>query len=56
VVPGDIVHMDQCGACKFPASKLPKVLEYATELLKREKNERMRFHDPGFSLAKWKSE
>jgi 4-hydroxy-4-methyl-2-oxoglutarate aldolase len=24
VAPGDIVHMDQCGACKFPAAKLPR--------------------------------
>lgn len=55
VSPGDIVHMDQCGACKFPADKLPKVLEYATELINREKKEQMRFSDPGFSLAKWKS-
>lgn len=55
VSPGEIVHMDQCGACKFPADKLPKVLEYATELINREKKEQMRFSDPGFSLAKWKS-
>ena len=56
VAPGDIVHMDQCGACKFPAAKLPKVLEYATELIGREKKEQARFHEPGFSLEKWKSE
>jgi regulator of RNase E activity RraA len=55
VIPGDIVHMDQCGACKFPADKLPKVLEYATELISREKREQMRFREPGFSLEKWKS-
>ncbi len=55
VAPGDIVHMDQCGACKFPADKLPKVLENATELISREKKEQMRFREPGFSLEKWKS-
>lgn len=56
VAPGDIVHMDQCGACKFPADKLAIVLEYATELLKREAKDKKRFQSPGFSLAKWKAE
>ena len=56
VAPGDIVHMDQCGACKFPADKLPQVLSYATELISREKKEQAKFHEPGFSLSKWKSE
>ncbi len=56
VAPGDIVHMDQCGACKFPADKLRDVLRYATELLKREVEEKKRFQDPSFSLTKWKSE
>jgi 4-hydroxy-4-methyl-2-oxoglutarate aldolase len=56
VVPGDVVHMDQCGACKFPADKLTQVLNYATELVSREKKEQARFTDPGFSLGKWKSE
>ena len=56
VAPGDVVHMDQCGACKFPAEKLSKVLEYATELIGREKKEQAKFHEPGFSLEKWKSD
>jgi len=56
VAPGDIVHMDQCGACKFPSDKLPQVLSYATELISREKKEQAKFHEPGFSLSKWKSE
>jgi 4-hydroxy-4-methyl-2-oxoglutarate aldolase len=56
VVPGDIVHMDQCGACKFPAEKLARVLEYATELIGREQKQQARFRDPTFSLAKWKAE
>jgi regulator of RNase E activity RraA len=54
VVPGDVIHMDHCGACKFPADKLPKVLEYATELIKRESSEKAFFHDSDFSLRKWK--
>jgi hypothetical protein len=48
--------MDQCGACKFPADKLPRVLEFATELAKREVKERQKFMDPNFSYAKWKAE
>ena len=55
VAPGEIVHMDQCGACKFPADKLSKVLEYASELIDREKEDQAMFHERGFSLAKWKS-
>jgi len=54
VSPGDIIHMDVCGAAKFPASKLLKVFEYATELLKRESEQQKMFRDPNFSLAKWK--
>ena len=54
VAPGDIVYMDQVGACKFPATRLPEVLKYATELIRREKKDQMRFHEPGFSLEKWK--
>jgi len=56
VNPGDIIHMDQCGACKFPANKLTNVLEYATELIRREIEEKKRFQDPGFSLEKWKKD
>ncbi len=56
VSPGDVIHMDQCGACKFPAEKLPKVLEYATELIRRETEGKKRFQDPNFSLTKWKND
>jgi regulator of RNase E activity RraA len=56
VSPGDIIHMDQCGACKFPAEKLPKVLEFATKLIRRETEGKKRFQDPNFSLAKWKEQ
>lgn len=54
VNPGDIIHMDVCGACKFPSRQLPKVLEYATELIKRETDQQKMFRDPDFSLKKWK--
>jgi regulator of RNase E activity RraA len=55
VSPGDIIHMDICGACKFPRRQLSKVLEYATELQEREAKQQKMFRDPDFSLAKWKS-
>lgn len=54
VSPGDIIHMDACGAVKFPTNKLKKVLEYGTELLKRESKQQKMFRDPKFTLAKWK--
>jgi 4-hydroxy-4-methyl-2-oxoglutarate aldolase len=56
VTPGDIIHMDQCGACKFPADRLPDVLRYATELLRREATDKLKFSSPDFSLKKMKSE
>lgn len=55
VSPGDIIHMDICGACKFPSSKLSKVLENANELLKREGEQQKMFKAPDFSLKKWKA-
>jgi regulator of RNase E activity RraA len=54
VSPGDIIHMDICGAAKFPANKLTKVLENATELIRRETEQQKTFRDPDFTLAKWK--
>jgi len=56
VAPGDIIHMDQCGACKFPEEKLPQVLEFATELIRRESEGKKLFQDPAFSLKKWKAQ
>jgi len=32
VIPGEIIHMDENGACKFPADKLEVVLENITKL------------------------
>jgi regulator of RNase E activity RraA len=36
VHPGEIVHMDENGACKFPAAKIEAVLTNAQALLKDE--------------------
>ena len=40
VEPGDIIHMDENGACKFPASRLYDVLVNSRKLL-QEEEERM---------------
>lgn len=40
VEPGDIIHMDENGACKFPASRLHDVLANSKQL-QREEEERM---------------
>ena len=36
VAPGEIVHMDENGACKFPADKIGDVLTNVRELMKQE--------------------
>ena len=36
VSPGEIIHMDETGACKFPADKLEQVLTNVRALLKEE--------------------
>ena len=36
IAPGEIVHMDENGACKFPAEKLQAVLENARALQQEE--------------------
>jgi 4-hydroxy-4-methyl-2-oxoglutarate aldolase len=54
VMPGDIVHMDQCGAAKFPGKYLPQVLDFATKLLEGEEKQKAVFQDPKFSYTKWK--
>ena len=40
VSPGEIIHMDENGACKFPADKLEQVVKNL-ELLKEEEQRRM---------------
>ncbi|MDD4875986.1 MAG: RraA family protein, partial [Dehalococcoidales bacterium] len=37
VAPGEIIHMDENGACKFPADRLADVYNNVKELAKREK-------------------
>ena len=56
VQPGDVIHMDQCGATKFSARFLPKILEYAKELRKRETESKARFNAPDFSFEKMRAE
>ena len=36
VAPGEIIHMDENGACKFPADCAEKVLENVIKLLEEE--------------------
>jgi len=55
VQPGDIIHMDQCGAMKFPAKYLSTVYEYATELRRREQESQKEFKVPGISLETLKA-
>jgi len=38
--PGEIIHMDENGACKFPADKLELIVKNL-ELLQKEEAERM---------------
>jgi regulator of RNase E activity RraA len=40
VAPGEIIHMDENGACKFPANKLAQVLENVKKL-RDEEGDRM---------------
>lgn len=39
VSPGEIIHMDENGACKFPASKLQDVVELCERLVKFERKQ-----------------
>ena len=36
IAPGEVIHMDENGAVKFPLDALPKVLEYTKKLLANE--------------------
>ena len=38
VAPGEIIHMDENGACKFPADCLSKVLENSKALRQEEES------------------
>ncbi|MCD8349841.1 MAG: hypothetical protein LUC93_04435 [Planctomycetaceae bacterium] len=54
VAPGDIVHMDENGAVKFPAEHLDAVLERAAKLqeIEGKRQERMRQTDDPAELAR----
>ncbi len=43
VSPGEIIHMDENGACKFPPDKLEAVLSRARDLSKKEEEVQERF-------------
>ena len=43
VEPGDIIHMDENGACKFPASRLVDVLINSRKLMQEEEERMARF-------------
>ena len=51
VSPGEIVHMDETGACKFPADKLGAVLENVTALQKEEEEKISALEKAGSAAA-----
>jgi len=54
VTPGDLIHMDEHGAIKFPPERMAEVLENARKLVEEEAKGREIFLQPDFSLQKWK--
>ena len=42
IAPGEIIHMDENGAVKFPRESMPKVLEYVKKLLTDEADKQKR--------------
>jgi 4-hydroxy-4-methyl-2-oxoglutarate aldolase len=42
VAPGEIIHMDENGACKFPADRMAEVLKNVEQLVKNEEAQRER--------------
>jgi len=42
VSPGEIIHMDENGACKFPADRMEEVLKNVEQLIKNEEASRQR--------------
>lgn len=55
VMPGDTIHMDVHGACKFPAEYMREILRRCEELLEKEEATKTKFAS-GWSLDKWKAE
>lgn len=56
VMPGDVIHMDVHGACKFPAKYMTEVLGRAQKLLEEEGKYMARLKERGWTLAKWKEQ
>ncbi len=56
VMPGDMVHMDSHGACKFPEEHAEEILRRARDRLKEESTQKSFFQGEDFSLEKWKEE
>lgn len=54
VRPGDMVHMDLHGACKFPEEYAGEILRRAKSILEEESAKKSFFQGEGFSLKKWK--
>jgi len=54
VNPGEIIHMDESGACKFPADKLEEVLDMVIKLQKEESEKMVQLQkaDSGAKLRK----
>lgn len=55
VMPGDMIHMDVHGACKFPAKHMAEILRRCDQLLENEKETQAKY-GPDWSLEKWKAE
>lgn len=55
VMPGDMLHMDVHGACKFPARHAEEVLRRAEEILEHEAENKAFFRSSNFSLERWKA-
>ena len=47
VAPGEVIHMDENGACKFPAGKIGEVLDNVTALQKEEEERMGRLQSAG---------
>ncbi len=54
VMPGDMVHMDLHGACKFPEEYAEVILRQARDRLEEESAKKSFFQGEDFSLGKWK--
>ena len=51
VAPGEIIHMDENGACKFPASQMENVLTNVEEMLRQEADLLSKINDANSGAA-----